>query len=169
MCSLVQVNNLLIFFLTTAGALSSTWFYSPGPLYSSAFLSGSSAATWSSPGRGRLSSPLFREVLRLPPLLGPPCPSPCHSASFPGFLLFPLRVPSDGSLIWQVNRCSRALGGSFRVTVNVLVLQSCLTLRDPMDCSPPGSSVHSILQAGILEWVAISFPRGSSRTEAHAS
>ena len=35
---------------------------------------------------------------------------------------------------------------------------------DPMDCSPPGSSVHGILQARILEWVAISFSRGSSRT-----
>ena len=34
--------------------------------------------------------------------------------------------------------------------------------RDPMDCSPPGSSVHGILQARILEWVAISFSRGSS-------
>ena len=33
---------------------------------------------------------------------------------------------------------------------------------DPMDCSLPGSSVHGILQAGILEWVAISFSRGSS-------
>ena len=40
--------------------------------------------------------------------------------------------------------------------------QSCLTLCDPMDCSPPGSSVHGILQARILEWVAISFSRGSS-------
>ena len=39
------------------------------------------------------------------------------------------------------------------------VAQSCLTLCDPMDCSPPGSSVHGILQARILEWVAISFPR----------
>ena len=34
-------------------------------------------------------------------------------------------------------------------------LQSCLTLCDPMDCNPPGSSVHGILQAGILEWVAM--------------
>ena len=34
------------------------------------------------------------------------------------------------------------------------VAQSCLTLCDPMDCSPPGSSVHGILQARILEWVA---------------
>ena len=46
--------------------------------------------------------------------------------------------------------------------VKVLVTQSCLTLYDPMDCSPPGSSVHRILQARILEWVAISFSRGSS-------
>ena len=43
------------------------------------------------------------------------------------------------------------------------VAQSCPTLCDPMDCSPPGSSVHGILQARILEWVAISFSRGSSR------
>ena len=38
--------------------------------------------------------------------------------------------------------------------------QSCLTLCDPMDCNPPGPSVHGILQARILEWVAISFSRG---------
>ena len=37
-----------------------------------------------------------------------------------------------------------------------LVARSCLTLCDPMDCIPPGSSVHGILQARILEWVAIS-------------
>jgi len=36
----------------------------------------------------------------------------------------------------------------------VLVTQSCLTLCDPMDCSPLGSSVHGILQVRILEWVA---------------
>ena len=41
------------------------------------------------------------------------------------------------------------------------LLQSCLTLCDPIDCSPPGSSVHGILQARILEWVAISYCRGS--------
>ena len=43
-------------------------------------------------------------------------------------------------------------------------LQSCLTLFDPMGCSPPGSSVHGILQARILQWVAIPFSRGSSRS-----
>ena len=37
------------------------------------------------------------------------------------------------------------------------VTQSCLTLSDPMDCSPPGSSVHGIFQASVLEWGAIAF------------
>ena len=40
--------------------------------------------------------------------------------------------------------------------------QLCPTVCDPIDCSPPGSSVHGILQAEILEWVAIPFSRGSS-------
>ena len=42
------------------------------------------------------------------------------------------------------------------------LLHSCPILCDPVDCSPPGSSVHGILQARILEWVAVSFSRGSS-------
>ena len=42
--------------------------------------------------------------------------------------------------------------------VHAKSLQSCLTLCDPMDCSPPGSSVYGILQARILEWVAIPSP-----------
>jgi hypothetical protein len=44
----------------------------------------------------------------------------------------------------------------------VLVAQLCLTLYNPMNCSLPGSSVHGIFQARILEWVAIPFSRGSS-------
>ena len=48
------------------------------------------------------------------------------------------------------------------IHVCVSVPQLCLTLCDPMDCNPPGSSVHGILQARILEWVAISFSKGSS-------
>ena len=39
------------------------------------------------------------------------------------------------------------------------VAQSCLTLRHPMDCSPPGSSVHGIFQARVLEWGAIAFSK----------
>ena len=52
--------------------------------------------------------------------------------------------------------CSRS------VYVCVLLAQLCPTLCNPMDCSPPGSSVHEISQARILEWVAIPFSRGSS-------
>ena len=43
------------------------------------------------------------------------------------------------------------------------VTQLCPTVWDPMDCSLPGSSVHGIFQARVLEWVAISFSRGSSQ------
>ena len=51
------------------------------------------------------------------------------------------------------------------------VAQLCPTLCDPMDCSPPGSSVHGVLQVRILEWVAIPFSRGSSqpRVRTHVS
>ena len=49
-----------------------------------------------------------------------------------------------------------------REKLKVLVTQLCLTLCDPMDCSPPGSSVHGILQARVTEWVAISFSRACS-------
>ena len=53
-----------------------------------------------------------------------------------------------------------------RVCVCVCVSQSCPTLwTRPMDCSPPGSSIHGILQARIREWVAIPLSRGSSRPE----
>ena len=44
-----------------------------------------------------------------------------------------------------------------------LVTQLCPTFCGPMDCSPPGSSVHGIFQARILEWVVISYSRGSSQ------
>ena len=57
------------------------------------------------------------------------------------------------------------------VCVCVWVAQSCPILCDPMDYSPPSSSVHGILQAGILEWVAILFSRESSwpRDQTHVS
>ena len=52
---------------------------------------------------------------------------------------------------------------SLQLAAAAKLLQSCLTLCDPMDCSPSGSSVHGILQARILEWVAMPSCRGSSR------
>ena len=44
-----------------------------------------------------------------------------------------------------------------KVKIESQVVQSCPTLRDPMDCSSPGSSIHGIFQARVLEWVAIGF------------
>ena len=59
----------------------------------------------------------------------------------------------------SINTCQ------YLLTVKVLVPQSCLTLCDPRDCSPPGSSAHLILQVKIHEWVAISFSRGIFLTQ----
>ena len=59
-----------------------------------------------------------------------------------------------------VNRPALSLGAGVCVC---LVTQSCTVLQDPLGCSPPGSSVHGIFQARILERVAISSSRGSSR------
>ena len=52
---------------------------------------------------------------------------------------------------------------SSRICMSAESIQPCLTLNDPLDCGPPGSSVHGVLQARIPEWVAIPFSRGSSR------
>ena len=41
-------------------------------------------------------------------------------------------------------------------------MRACVLSCDPIDCSPPGSSVHEIIQARILEWVAMPFSKGSS-------
>ena len=70
---------------------------------------------------------------------------------------------NDNATKWPLTdiRCTR--GQSYMKIMCVLVAQLCPKLCDPMDCSPPGSSVHGILQAGILEWVAISFSGGSSQ------
>ena len=73
-------------------------------------------------------------------------------------------VPSDSSISHCVICVSLWRLQSFRgcVCVFTKLLQSCPTLCDPVDCSPPGSSVHGISQAGILERVAIPFSKGSS-------
>ena len=51
--------------------------------------------------------------------------------------------------------------------MKVLVTQSCPTLFNPVDCSPPGSSVYGILQTGILEWVAIPFSNRNERNSVY--
>ena len=56
-------------------------------------------------------------------------------------------------------------GYLFTMCYVYLVTQSCPTLCNPLDCSPPGSSVHGILQERILEWIAISSSRGILPTQ----
>ena len=67
------------------------------------------------------------------------------------FILGVSKITADGDCSHEINR-----------RLFLEVAQSCPTLCYPVDCSPPGSSAHGILQARILEWVAISFSGGSS-------
>ena len=67
------------------------------------------------------------------------------------------------SKTWTWTQVSKLPAQCFSLEWVSEVTQSCLTLCDPMDCSLPGSSIHGIFQARVLEWVAISFSRGSSR------
>ena len=107
-----------------------------------------SSSSWT--GRDRLG-PLTLQLgmCKRPPTWGP----------------FDARWPRLHPQIWA--KClhrEHAEACSLVVCVSVWsVTQLCLTLCDPMDCSPPGSSVHGILQARTLEWMAIPFSRGSSQ------
>ena len=67
-----------------------------------------------------------------------------------------------GETVAVLRGCMWGLTGAFRVSCVCSVAQSRLTLCDPMNGSSPGSSVHGILQAQILEWVAMSSSRVSS-------
>ena len=105
---------------------------------------------WMSTAEHALMAPL--------PVLG----QPHNKADTPTLLLSP---PSRGSLsskmcisCWPYCLAEQGKGPALW-----LVTQACPALCDPMNCSSPGSSVHGIFQAWILEWVAIPFSRGSSR------
>ena len=72
-------------------------------------------------------------------------------------------VFSQGTLsLGQFRSHVEARSGCLLKYVICVHVQSCLTLCNPMDCSPPTSSVHGVLQARTLEWVAMSFTMGSS-------
>jgi len=75
------------------------------------------------------------------------------------WLLFYNRFSSTCRVIiaWILRRCHSKL------CMHAKLIQSCPTLCNPMDCSPPGSSVHRILQSRTLEWAAMPSSRGSSR------
>ena len=64
--------------------------------------------------------------------------------------------------VWETALLLGVTGTSNVTTNRLMCAQSCPALSDPMDCSPPGSSVHKISQARTLEWVAISSSRGYS-------
>ena len=95
----------------------------------------------------------------------------CHAVLQGIFLTWGLNPRLLWLLHWQVN--SLPLGPPERPWGNNIILRKCClhakllqwcpTLCDPVDCSPPGSSVHGILQARILEWVAMPSSRGSSQ------
>ena len=100
---------------------------------------------------------------------GPEFTSLLHPWNFPSkstrvgchFLLqgiFPTQGSNPGLPHWRQTLYCLSHQGS-----PMLVAQLCPSLCDAVDCSPPGSSVHGFLQARILEWVAISFSRGSSQ------
>ena len=72
------------------------------------------------------------------------------------------RQPTRFSRPWDSTGKNTGVGCHFllqcmKVKIESEVTQSCLTLSHPMDCSPPGSSVHGIFQARVLEWGAIAF------------
>ena len=80
-----------------------------------------------------------------------------------GYRPWGLRVRQDLELKEQVYIIYRIIPLVFNSESESEFAQLCPTLCDPMDCSLPGSSVHAIFQAIVLEWIAISFSRGSSR------
>ena len=109
-------------------------------------------------------------------LAGNPSPTPSHYRLRPPKIktvvsnnvleLWVESSPFQSWLIISYNLSKAAITGPFMMQLVDLknsVAQSCPTLCDSMYCSPPGSSVHGILQARILEWIVISFSRGSSQ------
>ena len=112
------------------------------------------------------SSPLISPLLE-PALTTPPHPKPAAFNQLPvlgaGIAERPHPpIPPQLSHGPQASRKKMIMKTSPHTeSVNVSVAQSCPTLCNPMDYSPPGSSVHGIFQARILEWVAIPFSKGS--------
>ena len=76
-----------------------------------------------------------------------------------------MMVWPHSKLTQLAGECALESGGSSQsyVACAVLVGKSCLTLGEPVGCSPPGSSVHGISRVRIVEWVAVFFSRGSSQ------
>ena len=95
--------------------------------------------------------------------------------SFPNWIQFVVLCPVLTVASWPTYRFLRGQVRWYGISISLRIFhsllrstqssvstQSCPTILRPMDCSPPGSSVHGILQAGILKWVSIPFSRGPS-------
>ena len=92
-----------------------------------------------------------------------------NNGNMTDFIFLGSKITADGDCNHEIKRrllrLSKAMTNLVKVkSVKVLVIQLCLTLCDPMDCNPPGSSVHANFQARILEWDVMPFSRGSSAT-----
>ena len=107
---------------------------------------GSGGGQW--PGPGNVAPQQNPKAQRRPPK-APSISQAVSQPLIPAFMAFQVFCALGLAL-----RCSWA--------VCCVCAQSCLTLCNPMDCSPPGSSVHVIFQARILQWVAMPSSRGSS-------
>ena len=100
-------------------------------------------------------------------IMGQSCDITCHCLHFKLFVVVTFHIFILSFQFWLcflkvgIRSCIPLYPYLSEVKGKVLVTHLCPTLYDPMDCSPPGSSVHGILQARILEWVAIPFSRRS--------
>ena len=91
------------------------------------------------------------------------------SSPFPAFLVAANWISNTQEVSSSAQKCGNwkiSVSSFSEVLLSELLSPSCLTLCHPMDCSLPGSSVHGIFQAIVLEWIAISFSRGSSQPRA---
>ena len=84
-----------------------------------------------------------------------------------------MKKERPGSRLRRISRRDwrRATEAEGKLSESVFIAQSCMTVCNPVDCSPPGCSVNGVLQARILAWVAMAFSRGSSqpRDQTHVS
>ena len=93
---------------------------------------------------------------------GLPFPSP-RDLPGPGIETTPLMSPALAGGFFTSSTTWETFNPSSTWACAVLSHSVVSDSRDPMDCSPPGSSVHGISQARVLEWIAVSFSRGSSQ------
>ena len=92
-------------------------------------------------------------------LYSPIHPSTTHKYLLNMYYMSDTFISAEDILVNQTDKNSSFCGVCMHACMCV---QSCLILWDSTDCSPPGSSVHGILLARVLEWVAVSYSRGSS-------